>query len=66
MPEQDTARKPETEVGLEDARRDFTELMGRAGYGGERFVLTRNGKPAAALVSIPDLERLRSLDTAAA
>jgi prevent-host-death family protein len=64
MPQQDTERKDEPQVGAEDARRDLTELMGRAGYGNERIVLTRNGKPAAAIIGLADLERLRALDAA--
>jgi prevent-host-death family protein len=64
MPEQDTDRKNETEVGSEDARRDLTELVGRAGFANERFIITRNGKQAAALIGMRDLERLRSLDAA--
>jgi prevent-host-death family protein len=55
-------RKEETEIGAEAARIGLTELMGRAAFAGERFILTRNGKPAAALVPIKDLERLRELD----
>lgn len=45
-------------IGLADARIQLAELMGRVTYGGERIVLTRHGKPAAALVSIDDLARL--------
>lgn len=33
-------------------------LLSRVGFGGERIVITRNGKPVAALVSIKDLEML--------
>lgn len=32
--------------------------MARAGYGGERFVIERRGRPLAALVGVEDLERL--------
>ena len=35
-----------------------TELMARVGYGGERYLIERRGKPLAALVSVEDLERL--------
>ena len=41
-----------------DAIHGFSELLNRAGYGRERFVLTRRGRGVAALVSIADLERL--------
>jgi prevent-host-death family protein len=56
--------KVETEVGTEDVRRGLTELMGRAVFGYERFVITRNGKPYGALIGMKDLERLRTLDAA--
>ncbi len=39
----------------------ISELMNRVSYGGERIVLTRHGKPIAAIVGIKDLERLRTL-----
>ena len=38
-----------------EARRRLPELMGRAGYGGERFILERRGQPMAAVVSLEDL-----------
>jgi len=50
--------------GLEGARKTLGDLVIRAGYGNERIVITRKGKPTAALVGIRDLERLRSLDAA--
>ena len=40
------------------------EVMNRAAYGGERFVITRHGKELAAIVPLEDatlLDRLRSL-----
>ncbi|MDP9847834.1 type II toxin-antitoxin system Phd/YefM family antitoxin [Streptosporangium lutulentum] len=43
------------------ARGQLAELMGRVAYGGERIVLSRHGKPAVALVSIADLERLQAM-----
>lgn len=60
MATDETARKAEgvNEVPSEDARRDFGELLSRVGFGGERIVITRHGKPVAALVSIADHERL--------
>jgi prevent-host-death family protein len=49
-------------VGVNRARDILGELVNRAGYGGERIPLTRNGKQVAALVSMKDVERLRALD----
>lgn len=47
-----------------DARKNMSELLNRAAYGGERFVVTRHGKDLVAIVPVQDatlLERLRSL-----
>lgn len=66
MADQETGGKGEVEVGADVARRDLTELMGRAAFANERFVLTRNGNPYGALIGLRDLERLRKLDDQAA
>jgi prevent-host-death family protein len=49
----------ETKVSIGQVKRDISELVNRVAYGGERIVLTSRGKPKAALVSIPDYERLQ-------
>jgi prevent-host-death family protein len=64
-------RKPEdaeTEEGiaLRSARNALGDLVIRAGVRDERIVITRNGKQAAALIGMRDLERLRALDEAEA
>lgn len=41
-----------------DAEKTLSELMSRAAYNNERFLIQRRGKPMAALVSIEDLTRL--------
>ncbi|SVD65998.1 uncharacterized protein METZ01_LOCUS418852, partial [marine metagenome] len=41
-----------------DAKKTLSELMSRAAYNNERFLIQRRGKPTAALVSIEDLARL--------
>ena len=41
-----------------DAKKTLSELMSRAAYSNERFLMQRRGKPMAALVSIEDLTRL--------
>lgn len=38
------------EIPVTEARAAFAELINRVGYGGERIVLTRHGKPLVALV----------------
>jgi prevent-host-death family protein len=51
-------------VSTGDARRNLAELLNRAAYGGERFVVTRHGKELVALVPVEEaalLQRLREL-----
>lgn len=40
------------------ARENFAELINQASYGGKRVILTRRGKPVAALISLHDLRLL--------
>ena len=44
------------------ARAGFNDLLNRVGYGHERVTITRQGKPAAAVVSIGDLALLVRLE----
>lgn len=51
-------------VTTAEARKRMAELLNRAAYGGERFVVTRHGNPLVAIVPVGDaalLERLRDL-----
>lgn len=41
-----------------EAKAHLSALMARVGYGGEKFIIERRGKPLAALVGVEDLERL--------
>lgn len=45
-------------VRVTEAKAQLSELMARVGYGGERFVIERRGRPLAALVGVEDLKRL--------
>jgi prevent-host-death family protein len=47
-------------VRVTEAKAHLSELMARVGYGGERFVIERRGRPLAALVGVEDLERLEA------
>lgn len=47
-------------VSLTEAKQNLSELVKRAAYGGERFVLEFRDKPQAAIVSYEDLERLEA------
>lgn len=52
------------EISTADTRKHMAELLNRAAYGGERFIVTRHGKELAAIVPLSDitlLDRLRSL-----
>jgi prevent-host-death family protein len=52
------------ELTAADARKQWSDLLNRVGYGKERVVVTRHGKPVAALVPMEDLgliERVRGL-----
>lgn len=47
-----------------EARKNLAEIVNRAAYGGERFVLTRHGKELVAIVPVRELSlltRLRAL-----
>ena len=52
------------EITTADARKNMAELVNRAAYGGERFVVTRHGKALAAIVPLNEaglLGRVRAL-----
>jgi len=46
------------------ARENFAELINQASYGGRRVILTRRGKPVAALISLHDLRVLEETQQA--
>ncbi|TQF66004.1 type II toxin-antitoxin system prevent-host-death family antitoxin [Rhodococcus spelaei] len=50
-----------TTVPFGAVRAQLRELVSRVAYGGERITITRNGSPAAALVSLDDLRLLEAL-----
>ena len=52
-------------LGVGDAKKRLSELMSRAAYRGERFLIQRRGRPMAALVSAEDLEQLEQEPAAA-
>jgi prevent-host-death family protein len=43
-------------------RKDLSNVLNRVAYGGERLVITRHGKPSAAIVSVEDLELIRAIE----
>ena len=56
---------PNTEspsLSASEARSKFNDLVNRVRYGGERVTITRQGKPAAVLVSIEDMALLAQVE----
>jgi len=51
-----------TIVSAAEAKRKFSELIGRAAYGHERIIIERKGKPMAAIIGIEDLRCLEALE----
>lgn len=49
---------------MTQARADLADLVSRVGYTGERILLTRHGKPLAALVPVGDLEVIEAIEAA--
>lgn len=52
-------------IGMTQAKSKLAELVARASYGGEQFVLERRGKPLAVLIGVDEYRRLRNLELAA-
>ncbi len=46
------------EIPVTEARAQFSELINRVGFGKERIVLTRHGKPLVALIPAEALDDL--------
>ena len=51
-----------TSVALREFRHDLTDIAGRVQHRDERVVITRNGRPAFAVVPVSDLEALEALE----
>lgn len=45
-----------------DARKKLSNIINRVAFGDESFVLTRRGKPIAALVSLKELKLLQEIE----
>ncbi|MHB1166274.1 MAG: type II toxin-antitoxin system Phd/YefM family antitoxin [Candidatus Nanopelagicales bacterium] len=53
-----------SEVTTRELRGQLADVLGRAMYAGERIAVTRNGKLAAVVVSVDDLEALEAFEMA--
>ena len=51
-----------TNISTAEARNEFAEIINRASFGKERFVLTRRGKKLVAIVPVEDMELLEELE----
>jgi prevent-host-death family protein len=54
-----------TRVGARELKTHLSDYLNRATCRGERFLVERHGKSAAALVSVEDLRRLEAWDAGA-
>lgn len=64
MDEPNEGRKEPTEVQAEDARVGLADLLNRVGFTDERFIITRYGKPIAALLPMSDFQSLTTANAA--
>ncbi len=51
-----------TSFALREFRRELSGITGRVQHSGERVIVSRNGKPAFAVVPVDDLEALQRLE----
>lgn len=56
------AESRRAEMTSDEGKNRFGELLNRAGFGNERIVITRFGKPVASVIGLRDLETLEKLD----
>lgn len=52
----------ESTIGMLEARRELTRLVGIAHFQGQRTILTVHGKEYGAIIGPEDLERLRNIE----
>ena len=45
---------PRTAINVAEAKRQFSDLLGRVAYAGETIVITRRGRPMAKLVPVSE------------
>jgi prevent-host-death family protein len=50
------------EIPASEVRERISDVISRVAYGGERVIISRNGKPQVALVPVADLVRLQKLE----
>lgn len=58
MTSRQKVRKEPERVTATDAYRSFAEYVARAQFGGERFIVTKAGQDAVAIIGAAELARL--------
>lgn len=49
-------------TGTAEAKARLSEFLGRVRHGRERIIISRRGKPVAAIISMDDLHRLENIE----
>lgn len=52
------------EIGVAQAKSSFSEIMGRAAYGGQQFIIQRRGKPLAVVIGMAEYEEFMAFKRA--
>jgi prevent-host-death family protein len=47
-------------ISVNEARAQFSDLMAKVAYGGQRIIVTRRGRPLMAWISIEELHQLEA------
>jgi prevent-host-death family protein len=56
------SKEMNTKKAFSKARSELTEIVNHVAFSHDRYILTRNGKELAAIVSIEDLKMLEELE----
>jgi prevent-host-death family protein len=51
-------REMPTRIAAADARNNFADILGRAYFGGEAFLIEKQGKPYAVVLGVDEYRRL--------
>jgi prevent-host-death family protein len=51
-----------TKKAFSKARSELTEIVNHVAFGNDRYILTRNGKELAAIISMEDLQVLEEIE----
>jgi prevent-host-death family protein len=51
-----------TKINANEARKHFSEIVGRVTFGDEAIIITRSGKESAVMISIEDFKHFQELE----